>query len=79
MLTTTHSAPIIMGAKLSSIHLGPISAHSVVELLSDTLYLPSEIVAPLAMLLHRKALGNPFFIFTLLKGIYRRILWISIE
>ncbi len=59
-----------LGSKLSHIALGSVPLQSVVEMLADTFALPAATVAPLASLLHRKTLGNPFFLCTLLKGKY---------
>lgn len=56
--------------RVSSIEMHPLSEASIVELLSDTLKRDKMEVAPLAQLVSRKTLGNPFFIAQFLKNLH---------
>jgi predicted ATPase/serine phosphatase RsbU (regulator of sigma subunit)/tRNA A-37 threonylcarbamoyl transferase component Bud32 len=57
---------------LPSIILKPLSNANIGELLSDSLYTPTDKVQPLADLLGSKTGGNPFFITELLKQLIRQ-------
>ncbi len=61
-----------VGARVSEVHLEPLSDHDVGRLLADAVACDFESVQPLAQLVHEKTGGNPFFtlqfIATLLEG-----------
>lgn len=57
--------------RVSEITLSPLGLGSVAQLLADTLALPPERCLPLAELLAKKTLGNPFFLIQLLTSIHR--------
>jgi len=56
---------------VSAIEVRPLPEKSIVELLADTLHTSHSATAPLAALIHRKTLGNPFFVGQFLKSLYR--------
>ena len=58
-------------APVSTIEVRPLPEQSIVELLADTLHASHSATAPLAALIHRKTLGNPFFVGQFLKSLYR--------
>ncbi len=52
------------------LHLAPLSLADTCALLVDTLHQPLERVEPLAVLVQRKTLGNPFFMGEFLRSLY---------
>ncbi|MGA7126307.1 MAG: AAA family ATPase [Chthoniobacterales bacterium] len=56
-LETTHGA----GALVQKITLAPLTKEDLEGLMADSLHCPPERVAPLALLVHEKTGGNPFF------------------
>ncbi|MDF3036026.1 MAG: hstK, partial [Paucimonas sp.] len=57
-------------APVQAIELAPLSEHSTNEFIADTLRTTLPEAAPLADLIHRKTLGNPFFVMQFLKAIH---------
>lgn len=57
-------------ATVSSMELSPLNEASIVDLLGDTLKRDKMDVSPLAHLVCRKTLGNPFFIAQFLKNLH---------
>ena len=58
------------GATVSQITLAPLKIEHTSQLIADTLYSDIESVKPLAELVQRKTLGNPFFANQFLKTLY---------
>lgn len=58
------------GAVLSWIELERLPQEDIVELVADTLNSPMEKARPLAQLVYRKTVGNPFFLHQLLKSLH---------
>ena len=54
------------------VELAPLDLHWTNELIADSLATGADRTLPLAQLIHRKTLGNPFFINRLLTAIYER-------
>ncbi|MBV8634090.1 MAG: GAF domain-containing protein, partial [Burkholderiaceae bacterium] len=54
-----------------TIEIKALPERSIVELLADTLHASHSATAPLAALIHRKTLGNPFFVGQFLKSLHR--------
>lgn len=59
------------GARIGEINLDPLNLAIITELISDTLDQDAESVKPLAELILRKTLGNPFFANEFLKALHR--------
>ncbi|ATB35299.1 sensor histidine kinase [Cystobacter fuscus] len=60
------------GARMTDLHLGPLSTEQVEHLVADTLPgAKREVVAPLSALLHDKTGGNPFFLLQLLVALHQ--------
>ncbi|WNG13823.1 AAA family ATPase [Cystobacter fuscus] len=60
------------GARMTDLHLGPLSAEQVEHLVADTLPgAGQEIVGPLSALVHEKTGGNPFFLLQLLVALHQ--------
>jgi len=59
------------GAPITQITLTPLALEDITELIADTLHSEPEQVAPLAGLIFRKTLGNPFFVNQFLKTLYK--------
>ena len=58
-------------APVSTIEVKALPEQSIVELLADTVHASHSATAPLAKLIYRKTLGNPFFVGQFLKSLYR--------
>ena len=58
-------------ASVSTIEVEALPEESIVELLADTLHVSHSAASPLAALIQRKTLGNPFFVGQFLKSLYR--------
>ena len=56
--------------EVTTIEVSPLSKHSILELVADTLKRDEDDVQPLARLAFRKTLGNPFFINQFLKSLH---------
>ncbi|OJH36274.1 trifunctional serine/threonine-protein kinase/ATP-binding protein/sensor histidine kinase [Cystobacter ferrugineus] len=60
------------GARMTDLHLGPLSTEQVEHLVADTLPgADREVVAPLSALVHDKTGGNPFFLLQLLVALHQ--------
>jgi len=59
------------GAMLNWLTLVPLAPTQITQWIADTLYSQPKLVEPLAELIHRKTLGNPFFINEFLKILYQ--------
>ncbi len=57
-------------ASVATIHLGPLSEQHVCALVADTVRADQDKVTDLAALVHRKTLGNPFFVGKFIKNLY---------
>lgn len=57
-------------ASVSSIEVKALPQHSINELIADTFRTTRAATAPLAELIYRKTLGNPFFVGQFLKSLY---------
>jgi PAS domain S-box-containing protein len=52
------------------LHLGALQLEQVAELIADTLHRDKSVVNQLALLIHQKTAGNPFFLREFLKSLY---------
>lgn len=59
------------GLSFENTHLDPLEIHDLTLMLEDTLHRPKELVLDLAVHLHKKTQGNPFFINQLLHSLYK--------
>jgi histidine kinase len=57
-------------SRVSVIEVRPLQQSSVIALVADTVRADPKVVEPLAALIYRKTLGNPFFVGQFLKGLY---------
>lgn len=55
---------------VSTLELTPLSKEHVLELVTETVHQSFEKVQPLAMLIHQKTGGNPFFVIQFLRTLY---------
>ncbi len=62
------------GAPLTEITLTPLSEQAVAELIGDSLHAAAADASALAALVHRKTLGNPFFVGQFLHSLHRESL-----
>jgi len=58
-------------APVAEMALAPLAERDVTALIADSLHAAAADVAPLATLVHRKTLGNPFFVTQFLQTLYR--------
>jgi PAS domain S-box-containing protein len=68
-LMRTLSAIREAGAKVHEIVLVPLRLHDVEQLVADALHCSRRSAAPLALLVHEKTGGNPFFVIQLLSSL----------
>ncbi|MCL4756712.1 MAG: AAA family ATPase [Rhodocyclaceae bacterium] len=59
------------GAQFEDVQLAPLTVGHVGQLIADSLHCEAEEVVPLAELVHRKTLGNPFFVSQFLRALYK--------
>ncbi|WNG13824.1 AAA family ATPase [Cystobacter fuscus] len=77
-VSSTHSLMQVLeearkaGARMTDLHLGPLSKEQVEHLVTDTLPgAAREVVDPLSALVHEKTGGNPFFLLQLLVALHQ--------
>lgn len=62
------------GVRVTAVHLLPLEVAHLKQLLGDALSMPEETVSPLAELVLKHTLGNPFFVGQFIREIYQRSL-----
>jgi len=59
-------------ANVHDIHLAPLDIQHVTEMMADTFHCKEEAARPLSEIIHKKTLGNPYFIKEFLQALYQR-------